>query len=88
MAKKVKLLFTVDDTKPILSRFTKVEVRKTEICECDCHKDGVGQRDFYPCCEYSGLYIDKHGNIDYIRFAQVVGYSRTGIKRAGKKWTI
>ena len=79
MAKKVKLTFTVDESLPIkidemLYDVATVHLRTTEICECDCHKDGVAMRHVSKCCFGAGKYIDKYGDIDYIRYAKMLRF--------------
>lgn len=64
----------------------ELTVNETEICTCECHRDGLGIRHCMPCCDVTyDKYIDHHGDIDMIRWAQAkrraYAYARSMEKR-------
>lgn len=47
------------------------EIRHTEICECDCHKDGMLVMHCAPCCNLTyEKYISRDGEVDIVRWAK------------------
>ena len=48
----------------------EVEIKETEICECECHQDKSNTRHVMSCCGVSGKYITTTGEIDMVRWAQ------------------